>query len=112
MHRGTGIYVHQQTFTDLKIGDTFFDADYGDMIWNGTKWQSNHPAPLVDPKVGDLVHYIPFEGCSDAQKKNGIIKWKTNDIGVAVVYRTDIAQLRQGWIINLNNNEDETFIEE
>lgn len=41
---GSGIHVHQQ-FTGkehtLVKGDTFFDADFGDMIWNGKAWISN-----------------------------------------------------------------------
>jgi len=39
-HRGCGIYVHQQPFSNLVKGDTFFDADYGPMVWNGKKWVS------------------------------------------------------------------------
>lgn len=38
---GTGIYVHQQFRPqDLVKGDTFMDADYGDMVWDGRKWIS------------------------------------------------------------------------
>lgn len=37
---GTGIYVHQQfSPKQLVKGDTFFDADYGDMKWNGKEWK-------------------------------------------------------------------------
>lgn len=42
-HMGTGIYVHQQfehRKDELVKGDTFFDADYGEMAWNGRKWIS------------------------------------------------------------------------
>lgn len=36
---GTGIYVHQQfSESTLVKGDTFGDADFGDMIWDGRKW--------------------------------------------------------------------------
>ena len=36
---GTGIYVHQQFQPrELVKGDTFNDADFGDMVWNGRKW--------------------------------------------------------------------------
>lgn len=38
-HMGTGIYVHQQFRpSELVKGDTFMDADYGDMVWDGRKW--------------------------------------------------------------------------
>ena len=38
-HMGTGIHVdHQFSPKELVFGDTFFDADFGDMIWNGKKW--------------------------------------------------------------------------
>lgn len=37
---GTGIFVHSQfQKKQLVKGDTFFDADYGEMIWNGKKWK-------------------------------------------------------------------------
>jgi hypothetical protein len=120
MHRGTGINVHQQTFGDLQIGDTFFDADYGDMIWNGLHWQSNQLDPLKDPQVGDLVHYIPFEGCDVSKLENGIIKLVQNEKEMRVVYHcagdwheyfnytsalTHIKQLNNGWIIKPNKEE-------
>lgn len=38
-HMGTGIYVHQQfSASQLVKGDTFNDADFGDMVWDGRKW--------------------------------------------------------------------------
>ena len=37
---GTGIHVHNQTFNDIIKGDTFWDADFGMMIWNGKSWES------------------------------------------------------------------------
>jgi hypothetical protein len=37
---GCGIYVHSQTFNDIVKGDTFWDADFGMMIWNGKSWKS------------------------------------------------------------------------
>ena len=40
---GSGIYVHEQfRFREhlLVPGDTFFDADYGDMVWTGKEWIS------------------------------------------------------------------------
>lgn len=127
MHRGTGIYVHQQTFVDLKIGDTFFDADYGDMIWNGQRWQTNDSQLLIDPQVGDLVHYIPFEGCDVSVIENGRIKAMGEyPLHLFVVYHcndewenytdytgalTHIKQLKYGWI-NPNNEENEAFTEE
>jgi len=121
MHRGTGIYVHQQMFADLKVGDTFSDGDYGDMIWTGSKWQSNHVESLINPEVGDLVHYIPFEGCDDTQMENGIVKLVQNDKEIRVVYHcageweeyynytsalTHIKQLNKGWIINPNTDNE------
>lgn len=126
MNRGTGIHVHQQPFTDLKIGDTFFDADYGDMIWNGKEWQSNTVTIVTEPKVDDLVHYIPFDGCNVSLITNGIIKG-VNVGHVWVVYHcaddwenyrdytgalTPLRRLYNGWIINPKTNSDETFIEE
>jgi hypothetical protein len=39
-HKGSGIYVHQQIFNSLVKGDTFFDADFGNVIWNGVEWQN------------------------------------------------------------------------
>lgn len=39
-HMGTGIHVHQQFQPNQLIkGDTFFDADYGDMVWTGKSWK-------------------------------------------------------------------------
>lgn len=70
---------------------------------------------LTKLKVGDLVYYIPFEGCDKSQYENGKVK----DISmietgnVRVVYHcadewdkwmdytsalTNIIQLRLGWI--------------
>lgn len=37
---GTGIHVHSQPFDYLVEGDTFNDADFGDMIYDGKKWKS------------------------------------------------------------------------
>jgi hypothetical protein len=38
---GTGIRVHDQfEAKDLVKGDTFGDADFGEMVWNGKKWIS------------------------------------------------------------------------
>lgn len=45
---GTGIHVHQQfDKEDLVKGDTFFDSDYGDMMWNGKRW-INHQTLIED----------------------------------------------------------------
>lgn len=73
MNKGTGMYVHMQPFNDLQIGDTFGDVDFGPMIWNGEKWQSDF-GNVQDPQIGDLVHYTPYEGCNDSEMKNGRIK--------------------------------------
>ena len=43
---GTGIYVHQQTFDNLVKGDTFCDADFGNVIWNGVEWQNANDSQL------------------------------------------------------------------
>ncbi len=49
---GTGIYVfYQFTPEALVKGDTFFDADYGMMRWNGHKWKS---APQPVPTQGQI----------------------------------------------------------
>lgn len=40
-YRGTGIFVHQQSFINLMKGDTFFDADWGLMTWNGKEWKQS-----------------------------------------------------------------------
>lgn len=41
-YMGSGIHVHQQFQPkDLVKGDTFCDADFGGMIWNGKKWISD-----------------------------------------------------------------------
>tara|TARA_R110002020_G_scaffold208452_6_gene414208 strand:- start:16704 stop:16934 length:231 start_codon:yes stop_codon:yes gene_type:complete len=38
-HLGCGIYVHGQFDKEtLVIGDTFSDADYGYVTWNGKDW--------------------------------------------------------------------------
>ena len=40
---GTGIYVHEQfRFREHELvpGDTFWDADYGEMVWTGKEWLS------------------------------------------------------------------------
>lgn len=40
-YKGTGIYVHDQFRPEQLVkGDTFFDADYAEMVWNGKKWVS------------------------------------------------------------------------
>lgn len=40
-HMGTGIWVNKQfTPEQLVKGDTFMDADLGDMVWDGRKWIS------------------------------------------------------------------------
>jgi len=41
-YKGSGIYVHQQRFKSLIKGDTFCDADFGYVIWDGSEWQSNN----------------------------------------------------------------------
>ena len=39
IHLGFGIHVHSQfTKEQLVKGDTFNDADYGTMQWDGRKW--------------------------------------------------------------------------
>lgn len=50
-HLGTGIHVHQQ-FNKNKLvkGDTFFDADFGEVKWNGEKWIED--TDFVRPVVG------------------------------------------------------------
>lgn len=108
MHRGTGIFVHQQPFENLQIGDTFFDADFGSVIWNGTTWQSNVDVDVVrDLQIGDLVHYI-----NGNTVENGRIKSISIDDFVFVVYHcnedwenfndytgqlTHIKHLKNGW---------------
>ena len=45
-HVGSGIYVHMQFSNDkdnLVPGDTFNDADYGNMMWDGKKWINANP---------------------------------------------------------------------
>lgn len=43
-YMGTGIHVHDQfSSSQLVKGDTFFDADWGSMKWNGKKWVSDKP---------------------------------------------------------------------
>ena len=38
-HLGAGMYVEFQFNTDkLVVGDMYFDADFGSVEWNGTKW--------------------------------------------------------------------------
>jgi hypothetical protein len=70
-------------------------------------------------KVGDKVHYIPFEGCDESQYENGVVKEILDHcpIAVRVVYHcaeewdnymnytsqlTPIGKLRLGWIEPLN----------
>lgn len=39
-HLGTGIYVHSQFSPKCLIkGDTFYDADFGNVEWDGNEWQ-------------------------------------------------------------------------
>lgn len=37
-HHGSCMYIHQQVFEDLNVGDTCFDGDYGQCMWDGKKW--------------------------------------------------------------------------
>ena len=65
-------------------------------------------------KIGDKVHYIPFEGCDESQLENGIVKEipEHTNTAVRVVYRcaeelyrfmdytsvlTNIKDLKLGW---------------
>ena len=68
---------------------------------------------LTNAKIGDLVHYIPFDGCDALLYENGVVKRLCDeDTHVFVVYhcadnwahyqdytgnRTNINQLKQGW---------------
>lgn len=54
-HLGTGIYVHDQYFPELVIGDTFSDADFGNVIWNGDTWVDNHIDSTYDK---DINHFL------------------------------------------------------
>ena len=40
--RGCGIFMPMQGIPDLVIGDTCWDADAGNLKWNGEKWISNN----------------------------------------------------------------------
>jgi hypothetical protein len=45
---GTGIHVHEQyryREHELVPGDTYWDADYGAMIWTGKEWLSEDHIP-------------------------------------------------------------------
>lgn len=45
---GSGIYVHEQyryREHELVPGDTFWDADYGEMVWTGKEWLSTDKVP-------------------------------------------------------------------
>ncbi len=64
---GTGIYVHMQFRPEQLVkGDTFFDADYGDMIWNGAEWVCEDGNMYQIEKVSDVwpgaVIYIENTG--------------------------------------------------
>lgn len=64
-------------------------------------------------EIGDKVHYIPFEGCDDSIKENGIVKSIQDENHCFVVFhwdkrpeeyqnftgqKTKIKQLQLGWI--------------
>lgn len=102
---------------DLQIGDTFNDTAGVPFIFNGIKWQSNSGKPYRSkkPKMGELVHYVPFEGCNVERILNGRIKIVPDDYegSVRVIFHcneewnnmvnytsalTNVKQLRQGWI--------------
>jgi len=124
VYRGTGINVFQQPFDNLQIGDTFFDADYGEVIWNGSKWQINDLTKRASYIEGELVTFIPYSDCVKELWENGIVKAVT-PTGIRVVYHvgegwssyrdytsalTSIAQLRRGWIINIKIKENDTYL--
>ena len=106
-HIGRGVHIHEQQFTDVIDGDTFFDTDHGMMIYENGKWVN-----LVY-QVGDKVHYIPFKGAGVSLYENGMVKELVDDESIRVVYHcnddwnnykdytsalTQIIQLRKDWI--------------
>ena len=40
--RYSGQYVMEYTSNNV-VGDTAWDCDYGDLIWDGTKWKQYNP---------------------------------------------------------------------
>jgi hypothetical protein len=69
---GHGIYVHQQfSPNQLVKGDTFSDADYGPMIWNGTRWvhqKSQKPTRLILNGRYGFIH-IPSDKTSQYKQQ-------------------------------------------
>jgi len=48
---GTGIHIHDQfNKSELVKGDTFFDADYGMMIWTGKQWANKSEKIMATKK--------------------------------------------------------------
>ena len=99
---GSGIYIHQQNFVDVVNGDTFFDADWGYMMYEDGKWHQ------VTFEPGDKVRYVSL-----FKRENGIVKEIVDKANVRVVYHcnndwenykdytsalTPVVNLRQGWI--------------
>ena len=75
---------------------------------------------IANLKIGDRVHYIPFEGCDPSQYENGVVKEipEHTNTAIRVVYHcggewdnfmnytsqlTNINQLKLGWK-HLNQN--------
>ena len=122
-YKGIGINVYQQEFTNLLIGDTFFDADYGMVIWNGKTWQQNDLVKRASYIEGELVCYIPYNGCDESLWENGIVK-EAMASNVRVVYHpgdewanfreytsalTPINSLRRGWVTTKTKEENENI---
>ena len=94
---GTGIHIHQQKFDNVIPGDTFWDADFGMMIYTGVEWVEHTLS------VGDKVHYIPHPDADPVLYQNGIIKSVIDANKVSVrfqngrVYTVKTNELCRGW---------------
>lgn len=96
-YMGSGIHVHQQfQAKDLVIGDTFWDADFGPMIWAGDKWVSDTAyarrlteaaAQAVDAShmgqyecVHGTLHYDDEECDCEEDEDEDISPWDENNL--------------------------------
>lgn len=53
--RGCGVFMSMQPFKNLTEGDTCWDADAGNLMWNGSEWVSNNQkyAELYDKTLNN-----------------------------------------------------------
>jgi hypothetical protein len=86
---GTGIHGHQLfNPKDLVKGDTFFDADFGDMIWNGKVWVENTPEDAADEALR-----IALKVSVEMEQQNRFYQAMPKRIRLLILTRNRLAQL-------------------